>query len=67
MVVRPGHALTKGRITKQGLFEFPHVVVEIVWHDRLAPDPGFDWIREVLASSAEEFVAGDDSTLTGIQ
>jgi hypothetical protein len=67
MVVRPGHALTKGRITKQGLFEFPHVVVEIVWHDRLAFDRGFDWIREVLASSAEEFVAGDDSALTGIQ
>jgi hypothetical protein len=63
MVVRPGHPLTKGRITKQRLFEFPHVFVEIVWHDR----PGFDWIREVLASSAEEFVAGDDSTLTGIQ
>jgi len=39
----------------------------MVWHDRLAADPGFDWIRKVLASSAEEFVAGDDSTLTGIQ
>jgi hypothetical protein len=29
MVVRPGHPLTKGRITKQRLFEFPHVVVEM--------------------------------------
>jgi len=161
MVVRPGHPLTKGRITKRRLFEFPHVVVEmtgteeheqdgfldeegvsrhvwierallefqdkqvsllgraavcvpyfaavapilemtdmvatlprrlavwlverksivllklpykpitvdieIVWHNRLAPDPGFGWIREVLASSAGEFVASDDSTLAGIQ
>jgi DNA-binding transcriptional LysR family regulator len=29
MVVRPGHPLTKGRITKQRLFEFPHVVAEM--------------------------------------
>jgi DNA-binding transcriptional LysR family regulator len=29
MVVRPGHPLTKGKITKQRLFQFPHVVVEM--------------------------------------
>ena len=29
MVVRAGHPLTKGEITKQKLFQFPHVVVEI--------------------------------------
>jgi DNA-binding transcriptional LysR family regulator len=151
MVVRAGHPLTKARITKQRLFQFPHVVVEVtgteeheqdgfmddegvsrrvwmerallefqnknvslvgraavcvpyfaavapmlemtdmvatlprrlavwlaernsivllklpykpitfevemVWHDRLAGDPGFRWIREALASSAAEFAA----------
>jgi DNA-binding transcriptional LysR family regulator len=151
MVVRAGHPLTKARITKQRLFQFPHVVVEVtgteeqeqdgfmddegvfrrvwmerallefqdknvslvgraavcvpyfaavapmlemtdmvatlprrlavwlaernsivllelpykpitlevemVWHDRLARDPGFRWIREALASSAAEFAA----------
>ena len=29
MVVRPGHPLTKAKITKQRLFQFPHVVVEM--------------------------------------
>lgn len=29
--------------------------VEMVWHDRLARDPGFCWIRQALASSATEF------------
>jgi DNA-binding transcriptional LysR family regulator len=151
MVVRPGHPLTKAKITKRRLFEFPHVVVEmtgteehekdgflndegvsrrvwierallelqdknvnitgraavcvpyfaavapmlqmtdmvatlprrlalclaerdsivllklpfksitveveVVWHQRATRDPGFRWIREVLASSVAEFAA----------
>jgi DNA-binding transcriptional LysR family regulator len=154
MVVRAGHPLTKARITKRRLFQFPHVVVEVtgteehekdgflddegvyrrvwmerallqfqdkkvslvgraavcvpyfaavppilemtdmvatlprrlavwlaernsivllklpyqpitfeiemVWHDRLARDPGFRWIREALASSAAEFAASGE-------
>ena len=43
------------------------VEVEMVWHERVARDPGFRWIREVLASSAAAFAASDDSTLAGIQ
>lgn len=152
MVVRPGHPLTKAKITKERLFQFPHVVVEMtgteehekdgflndegvsrrvwierallelrdknvsltgraavcvpyfsavapilvvtdmvatlprrlalwlaqrdslvllklpykpitvdvemVWHQRVTRDPGFRWIREVLASSAAELAAG---------
>jgi DNA-binding transcriptional LysR family regulator len=30
------------------------VEVEMVWHERVGSDPGFRWIREVLASSAAE-------------
>ena len=33
------------------------VEVEVVWHDRLARDPGFRWIREGSASAAAEFAA----------
>jgi DNA-binding transcriptional LysR family regulator len=43
------------------------VEVEMVWHERVARDPGFRWIREVLASSAATLAASDDSTLAGIQ
>jgi len=154
MVVRPGHPLTNGRVTKQRLFQFSHVVVEMtgteeheedgflddegvsrrvwierallefrdkdvnlagraavcvpyfaavapmlevtdmvatlprrlalqlaernsivllklpykpitveiemVWHGRVARDPGFRWIREILVSSAAEFASSDD-------
>jgi DNA-binding transcriptional LysR family regulator len=42
------------------------VEVEMVWHERVVRDPGFRWIREVLASSAAEFAACDGSTLAGI-
>ena len=33
------------------------VEVEMVWHGRVARDPGLRWIREVLTSSAAEFAA----------
>jgi DNA-binding transcriptional LysR family regulator len=42
--------------------------IEMVWHDRLAGDPGFRWIREALASSAAEFVPSieeDTQSLAG--
>jgi DNA-binding transcriptional LysR family regulator len=42
------------------------VEVEMVWHERVVRDPGFRWIREVLASSAAEFAACDGSTLADI-
>ncbi len=29
MVVRVGHPLTKGKISKRKIFQFPHVVVEM--------------------------------------
>jgi DNA-binding transcriptional LysR family regulator len=36
------------------------VEVEMVWHGRVARDPGLRWIREVLTSSAAEFAASID-------
>lgn len=33
--------------------------IEMVWHDRLAGDPGFRWIREALASSAAELTPSE--------
>ena len=36
------------------------VEVEMAWHQRVTRDPGFRWIREVLASSAAEFAASAD-------
>jgi DNA-binding transcriptional LysR family regulator len=35
--------------------------IEMVWHDRLADDPGFRWIREALASSAAELAPRDEA------
>ena len=45
MVVRPGHPLTKGRITKQRLFEFPHVVVEMIGAEE-HEQRGFFWMKQ---------------------
>jgi DNA-binding transcriptional LysR family regulator len=36
------------------------VEIEMVWHERVARDPGFLWFREVLASSAADFAAAGD-------
>src|ERR1700722_3594218 len=42
--------------------------IEMVWHDRLAGDPGFRWIREALTSSAAELtpsIEEDAQSLAG--
>jgi DNA-binding transcriptional LysR family regulator len=56
MVVRPGHPLTKGRVTKQRLFQFSHVVVEMTGTEEHEEDGFLDdegvsrrvWIERAL-------------------
>ena len=37
--------------------------IEMVWHDRLAGDPGFRWLREALTSSAAELAPLDEAKI----
>ncbi|PNG26765.1 LysR substrate-binding domain-containing protein [Methylocella silvestris] len=56
MVVRTGHPLTEGPLTKERLFSFPHIVVELVGTEVAAVDGFFDdrgvwrrvWIERLL-------------------
>ncbi len=56
MVVRTGHPLTAGPVTKERLFGFPHIVVELTGTEETAADGFFDdrgvfrrvWIERLL-------------------
>ncbi|ACK51626.1 transcriptional regulator, LysR family [Methylocella silvestris BL2] len=56
MVVRTGHPLTEGPLTKERLFSFPHIVVELIGTEEAAVDGFFDdrgvwrrvWIERLL-------------------
>jgi DNA-binding transcriptional LysR family regulator len=61
IVVRPGHPLTAGPVTKARLFAFPHVVVELTGTEDLALDGFLDergvarriWIERLLLEMAD--------------
>ncbi len=56
IVVRVGHPLTQGAVTKQRLFDFPHIVVELTGTEEQAEDGFLDdrgvwrrtWIERLL-------------------
>lgn len=62
VVVRPGHPLTEGAITKERLFAFPYVVVELTGTDEQDIDGFFDdrgvwrriWIDRLLIETDQE-------------
>jgi DNA-binding transcriptional LysR family regulator len=64
MVVRPSHPLTKAKITKQRLFQFPHVVVEMTGteeheKDGFLNDEGVSrrvWIERALLELQDKHV-----------
>jgi DNA-binding transcriptional LysR family regulator len=68
IVVRAGHPLTEGAVTKERLFAFPHIVVELTGTAELALDGFFDergvarrvWIERLLIEMAD-----DDTGLVG--
>jgi DNA-binding transcriptional LysR family regulator len=65
MVVRLGHPLTKTRITKQRLFQFPHVVVEMTGTEEHEKDGFLDdegvsrrvWIERALLEFQDKNVS----------
>jgi DNA-binding transcriptional LysR family regulator len=68
IVVRAGHPLTEGKITKERLFAFPHIVVELTGTAEMALDGFLDergvarrvWIERLLIEMAD-----DDHGLVG--
>lgn len=62
IVVRPGHPLTNGRVTKQRLFTFPYIVVELTGSqdqgvDGFTDDRGVSrrtWIERLLIEMGDE-------------
>lgn len=64
IVVRAGHPLTQGKVTKERLFEFPHVVVELTGTEENEPDGFMDdegvarriWIERALLEFQDENV-----------
>jgi DNA-binding transcriptional LysR family regulator len=64
IVVRPGHPLTKCKVTKERLFEFPHVVVELTGTEENEPDGFMEeegvarrvWIERALLEFQNENV-----------
>jgi len=64
IVVRVGHPLTRGKITKEGLFEFPHLVVELTGTEENERDGFMNedgvtrrvWIERVLLEFQDENV-----------
>jgi DNA-binding transcriptional LysR family regulator len=65
MVVRAGHPLAAGAVTKERLFAFPHVVVDLTGSESQADDGFFDergvwrriWIERLLLEMTDD-VAG---------
>jgi DNA-binding transcriptional LysR family regulator len=63
ILVRVGHPLTHGKVTKEGLFEFPHVVVELTGteeneRDGFVSEDGVErrvWIERALHSHTLSF------------
>ena len=68
IVVRAGHPLTEGAVTKERLFAFPHIVVELTGSPEKALDGFLDergvarrvWIERLLIEMAD-----DDNGLVG--
>lgn len=68
IVVRRGHPLTEGPVTRERLFEFPHVVVELTGSEEQAVDGFLDdrgvlrrvWIERLILEMGDE-----DKGLTG--
>ncbi|BAI74900.1 transcriptional regulator (plasmid) [Azospirillum sp. B510] len=68
MVVRRGHPLTTGPVTRERLFDFPHVVVELTGSEDVATDGFIDdrgvsrrvWIERLILEAAD-----GDTGLTG--
>jgi len=68
IVVRPGHPLAQGPVTRAGLFAFSHVVVELTGTEEMALDGFLDergvarrvWIERLLIERTD-----DDSGLIG--
>ena len=64
IVVRAGHPLTKGKVTRERLFEFPHVVVELTGTEEAERDGFMDeagvarrvWIERALLEFQDETV-----------
>ncbi len=62
IVVRPGHPLTRGAVTKQRLFAFPHIVVELTGSQEQAADGFTDergvlrrtWVERLLLEMSDE-------------
>lgn len=60
LVVRPGHPLTQGEITKERLLEFPYVVVELTGSEETPTDGFLDernlrrrvWVERLLIEEA---------------
>ena len=67
LVVRTGHPLTEGPVTKERLAEFPHIVVELTGSEGQAVDGFYDergavrrvWIERLLLEMSE----GDDGLI----
>jgi DNA-binding transcriptional LysR family regulator len=61
IVVRPGHPLTEGKVTKERLVAFPHIVVELTGTEEMAVDGFLDdrgvarrvWIERLLIDIAD--------------
>lgn len=68
MVVRGGHPLASGPVTRERLFEFPHVVVELTGSEEVATDGFIDdrgvsrrvWVERLILEAAD-----GDKGLTG--
>ncbi|WP_244434160.1 LysR family transcriptional regulator, partial [Azospirillum sp. B506] len=68
VVVRNGHPLTTGPVTRERLFEFPHIVVELTGSEEVAADGFIDdrgvsrrvWIERLILEAAD-----GDKGLTG--